>query len=707
MNSPLLSTMNFIRTFLFAAALTLLTVALPVWAQTAGSLDTNFIANITSANGYVNATVVQPDGMVIIGGSFSIQGGGGAVHTNIARLEGNGTVDDSFAASANDTVNSIAVQADGKILLGGAFTSVNGSAVNAKTGVNRIARLDGQGKRDPAFNASGGVGLGGANNEVKSVAVQADGKILLGGNFTSLNGSVVSPTTGVNRIARLDRDGGRDPAFNANGGVGLGGANNYVNSVAVQADGKILLGGMFTSVNGSAVTQITRLDSEGRLDADFKTTGGVGGGWINSVALQADGGILLGGIFTLANGNTACIARLDGEGRLDANFNAGSKANDYASSVAVQADGKILLGGAFFSLNGSAVSATTGVNRFARLNRDGSRDTAFNSSGGVGLGGANGNVSSVAVQADGKILPGGIFRAVNGTGRIALARLNNDGATQTLNVQDATQVRWSRSGAAPEISQVTFEQSTDGGGAWTLLGPGTHIGTTWQLTGLSLPAYGQVRARGRTAGGSGSGSSSLVQQVARLGALGKLEEGNRRYADGGLTHPNQSVERRKEVAQGQHPFAIIVGCSDSRVPPEIVFDQGLGDLFVIRIAGQVVDDSALGSIEYAVEHLHVGLIVVLGHERCGAVDAAVDAVVNGTEYHEHIKTLVDAIKPAVEHVKDKPGDILENSVKENATQVAHKLKEAEPVIKEEVEHGKVNIVSGYYDLETGVVTIYE
>src|SRR5207245_4280782 len=110
--------------------------------------------------------------------------------------------------------------------------------------------------------------------------------------------------------------------------------------------------------------------------------------------------------------------------------------------------------------------------------------------------------------------------------------------------------------------------------------------------------------------------------VAPAEAISKLKEGNGRYASGNLQHPGQTTERRAKLTKSQHPFAIIVSCSDSRVPPELVFDQGLGDLFVLRVAGNVIDDHSLGSIEYAVDHLAVRLIVVLGHQRCGAVHAA-------------------------------------------------------------------------------------
>ncbi len=184
-------------------------------------------------------------------------------------------------------------------------------------------------------------------------------------------------------------------------------------------------------------------------------------------------------------------------------------------------------------------------------------------------------------------------------------------------------------------------------------------------------------------------------------ALQKLMDGNKRYSEAKQTHPNQTPARREEVAKGQHPFAVIIGCSDSRVPPEIIFDQGLGDLFIIRIAGNVIDNPGLGSIEYGVEHLNVPLVMVLGHEKCGAVDAAV----KGGEAPGHIGSLVEAIKPAVEKAKTESGDMLDNAVKENVKMVVAQLKASKPILAEMVKKGKIKIVGARYDLDTGAVEL--
>ncbi len=168
-----------------------------------------------------------------------------------------------------------------------------------------------------------------------------------------------------------------------------------------------------------------------------------------------------------------------------------------------------------------------------------------------------------------------------------------------------------------------------------------------------------------------------------------------------MTHvaPEHVAEARRAVAKRQMPFAIIVGCSDSRVGPEIVFDQGLGDIFVVRTAGEVVDATALGSIEYAVEHLGSSLVVVLGHERCGAVSAAVGS----NKEPGHIAAVLKAIEPAVEQTKGKPGDPVENAVRAQAVDVAKQLQDAKPILAERVHSGRLKIVVARYDLDTGKV----
>lgn len=210
----------------------------------------------------------------------------------------------------------------------------------------------------------------------------------------------------------------------------------------------------------------------------------------------------------------------------------------------------------------------------------------------------------------------------------------------------------------------------------------------WLLPIFSLPVLFAWRNRAPEAA---AGESS--------GALEALAAGNERFVTGEPKHGHQTFERRSEVAMGQKPFAVIVGCADSRVPPELVFDQGLGDLFVVRCAGNVLGDAGLGSVEYAVEHLGARLVVVLAHERCGAVDA----VVKGGRLPGHIAAFEPAIEPVVADAMRAGGDVLDNAVRLNALKIAHELETCEPILSEFMHEEKLTVVAARYDLDTGEV----
>ena len=184
-------------------------------------------------------------------------------------------------------------------------------------------------------------------------------------------------------------------------------------------------------------------------------------------------------------------------------------------------------------------------------------------------------------------------------------------------------------------------------------------------------------------------------------ALKILLDGNRRFVAGSQHARSGEVALRSKLATSQSPYAIIVSCSDSRVTPELVFDQTLGEIFVVRTAGQVLADPGLGSVEYAVEHLHSPLIVVLGHERCGAVSAAVA----GGEAPGHIAALVQAIQPAVQASKGEPGDAVDNAVRAHVRDVVHQLENTAPILAEFVHAKHLKIVGAYYDLDTGEVQL--
>jgi len=249
---------------------------------------------------------------------------------------------------------------------------------------------------DTAFTTNTGTG---ANSSILSVAIQSDGKILVGGSFTTWNG------TTVNRIVRLNSDGTRDTAFTTNTGTG---ANTTIETIAIQSDGKIIVGGSFTIWNGATVGFIVRLNSNGTRDTSFTTNTGTGANTtIVTIAIQSDGKILVGGNFTVWNGTAVGrIVRLNADGTRDTAFttNTGTGASGGVVSIAIQSDGKILVGGNFGAWNGTTVT------RIVRLNSDGTRDTAFTTNAGNG---ANNTVRSVTIQSDRKILLAGTFTSFN------------------------------------------------------------------------------------------------------------------------------------------------------------------------------------------------------------------------------------------------------------------------------------------------------
>ena len=222
-------------------------------------------------------------------------------------------------------------------------------------------------------------------------------------------------------------------------------------------------------------------------------------------------------------------------------------------------------------------------------------------------------------------------------------------------------------------------------------------------SGLVLTADG---AANRSAGSEPTGKSSAAAGPDEV--LRKLLEGNKRFMKGETTAPRRKPEDFSKLAEGQTPLAVIVGCADSRVPPEILFDQGVGDLFVVRVAGNVVSGAGAtvkGSIEYAVAELNVSLVMVLGHSQCGAVKAAVKHISDHDSPPGAIAELVSAIKPAVVKAKGEAGDALENAIKANVGIGVERLKSLEPILAGQVKQGRVKVVGGVYDLRTGEVTV--
>jgi carbonic anhydrase len=182
-------------------------------------------------------------------------------------------------------------------------------------------------------------------------------------------------------------------------------------------------------------------------------------------------------------------------------------------------------------------------------------------------------------------------------------------------------------------------------------------------------------------------------------ALAELKAGNVHHVAKKYQHPHQTADRQQLLVSGQTPHSAILTCSDSRVPPEIVFDEGLGDIFAIRVAGNVAGDDETASIEYAAEHLHVPLVVVMGHQQCGAVSAAVE----GGTMPGKLPTLMAALQPAVDQSAHEPGDRIDNAVRDNVVHVVEQLRTAKPVLSELLEEGKLRIVGAVYSLDTGKV----
>jgi len=192
----------------------------------------------------------------------------------------------------------------------------------------------------------------------------------------------------------------------------------------------------------------------------------------------------------------------------------------------------------------------------------------------------------------------------------------------------------------------------------------------------------------------------MTKRLNSEAALAELISGNKRYVIAKQLHSNLTSERRAELKDGQSPIAIILGCSDSRVPPELIFDQGLGDLFIVRVAGNILDDVVLGSIEYAASHLGTSLLMILGHSRCGAIEAtAARGSMEG-----HLPCLATAIQPSLDEVKDKPGDLINNAAKSKLKNDWTKI-----IIRanlgREVKYRQTKCVAAFYDLDTGVVEV--
>ena len=195
-----------------------------------------------------------------------------------------------------------------------------------------------------------------------------------------------------------------------------------------------------------------------------------------------------------------------------------------------------------------------------------------------------------------------------------------------------------------------------------------------------------------------------VNNLSAEAALHELKEGNERYTLDHVEHPHEGAQRRVDLSVAQHPFAIVLGCADSRVVPELIFDQGVGDLFVLRVAGNVADDAVIASIEFAVEHLGTRLVVVLGHERCGAVMAEI----NHAFSEGKLNSLISYIEPAVKAGQKANGDcVISDTVKAHVNLMVKEIKSTVPILSHEVKNETLKVVPAYYRLATGKVEFLE
>ena len=539
-----------------------------------GTLDA-FNPNL---NDSVIAVKIQADGKIVAAGAFTTANG--QTRPRVARFKFDGTLD-SFVAVPDNTVFDVAVEADGDLIAVGSFTAVN------VTPHQRIVRLhtfvgeldedfiadtdgyvsslahqaDGRILVGGAFNTLGGwpsVGLGrmrpdghvdtsftnpNANGPVYTVVALPDGKMLVGGFFDSIGGGAHSG------LARLNNNGTLDASFS-----GVTGAGQRVYAIAVQADGKVVIGGAFTQVNGVARANIARLNANGTLDNTFNPGAN---DIVNSLAVQADGQIIAAGSFTTMGGFTRNrIARLTSGGSIDANYN--PNVNNTIQTILLQGTGKLLIGGSFTTAGGQT------HNRIARINSDGAVDGTFTiganddvyslaahfngivvaagkftlfggqshpriarieANGAVNpfyyVGGANLDVQTLLIAPDGKLLIGGIFSSAAGESRGHLARFSLlDVVTQRIQTDNVgSGLYWQFvdgqiSSITPEFARVTFELSTDGVN-FSALGEATRTVSGWQVTGLTLTPNQLyfARARGFYASSTGSGSGSLIERV--------------------------------------------------------------------------------------------------------------------------------------------------------------------------------------------------
>jgi len=484
---------------------------------TAAAPDTGFDTQLGTGftGGDVGAVAVQPDGKVLVGGSFTSLNGT-PTPTGLIRLNADGTRDDAFNSNLgtglDGGVGDIVVQPDGKILIGGFFSKIsNGDVPDA------FMRLNANGTRDTVFNSALGTGFsGGLFPYTSAITLQPDGKILVGGLFTTFNSLITTP----DNLVRLNSNGSWDQPFNNALGTGF---NDNVIDVRVRPDGRILVGGEFTRLSGQdegVPDRLAQLTVDGFLDAEFAANLGTGfsggvGSSVAAVTTQGDGSILAGGNFTTLNGIASRpdrLVRLRPDGSPDTAFNAAlgtGVGGQVVDSLAVHPNGLILVGGEFNALNGD----TSTPNQLMALNADGSPNAGFNATLGTGF---NTPVYDLGIRADGRILVGGTFTTLGGDGAIPdrlvglLAPPSPPRSVAATGAKASATVTWQaplRPGGPITGYRATASAAGQTTRTCTTTGATTKKCT---ITGLTNGVTYSVRVTARNASGSGLPSASVA-----------------------------------------------------------------------------------------------------------------------------------------------------------------------------------------------------
>ncbi len=462
-----------------------------------GAVDTTLLDQ--APGNQINAVAVQPDDTLLVGGYFTTIGG--VTRNRLARLDSAGVVDSSFPdPQINAAVDAITVQSDRKLLIGGAFTLIAGNKVAY------IARLNANGSIDTSFQYAG------ADKNVDAIALQADGKkLVIGGDFTTIQ---LQPR---GHLARLNAiDGSLDTGF---ADVK---ADNTIDAVALQPDGKVLIGGSFTMIANQPRHGLARLNSDGTLDTNFPDLnisypGQSIAATVVALVLQPDGKLLVGGEFTSIGGQ-AChdLARVNADGSVDTGFVYPDAQTVYVDTLALQADGRVVIGG-----HTGDMFINQGL--LERLNNDGSVESVVTVNPVSSIGGY---IAGIALQADGKVVAGGYFTGAGGQTRTNLARLSTtEAALQSLTTSAlGTTVTWTRAGASPELSSAPMLQISSDNLTFSNLGFMTSIPGGWQRTNVSPPLdqLYYLRGQGQTVSGEYAGSQGLIESTRQAYVRNKL-----------------------------------------------------------------------------------------------------------------------------------------------------------------------------------------